>query len=226
MLHHIDVHVRELAAARKLFDALATTIRYRQRLAEEGFVGYEPLDGGRPRIGFLADAGEAGGSMRLAFGVESRERVDEAALIAGRSGARAIEGPKLHPEYGDDYYAVFFEDGDGNKYEVVVDAEVSQRPRVARLWRARVRPGMVRAYRRYISATGIADYRKTPGNCGAWVLSAQHEDNDDVITLSFWDSRAAILRFSGEPVDRAQYYPEDEKYLLDFPEHVEHFEID
>jgi len=33
-------------------------------------------------------------------------------------GARAIEGPGLHPEYGE-YYAVFFEDADGNRFEIV-----------------------------------------------------------------------------------------------------------
>ena len=33
----------------------------------------------------------------------------------------AIEGPGIHPEYGDDYYAVFFEDPDGNRYEICLD---------------------------------------------------------------------------------------------------------
>ncbi|HZY98755.1 MAG TPA: hypothetical protein VFE36_04210, partial [Candidatus Baltobacteraceae bacterium] len=80
--------------------------------------------------------------------------------------------------------------------------------------------------RRYIGATGIPDYRSTEGNLGAWILSAPRDHHDDVITLSFWDSRDAIARFAGEPVERAQYYPEDENYLLDFPKEVEHFTID
>ena len=118
MLHHVDVHVRRLDPVRTLFDALGETIGYRCRVRDDDFVGYETSSGGRPRIGFLLDE-QAGGSMRLAFSVDKRELVDRAGEIARANGAQEIEGPGLHPEYGDDYYAVFFEDPDGNKYEVV-----------------------------------------------------------------------------------------------------------
>jgi heme-degrading monooxygenase HmoA len=226
MLHHVDVHVRNLSPVRALFDALAEEIRYRCRVRDDDFVGYEPMNGGPPRVGFLLDRDGTAGTTRLAFSVETRDQVDRAAAIAREHGATRIEGPALNPEYGADYYAVFFEDADGNKYEIVADSSIAGDPRVARIWRGRVRPGQIRAYRRYIAATGIPDYRSTPGNCGAWILSARGDDHDDVLTLSFWESRDAIVRFAGEPVERAQYYPEDEKFLLDFPKEVEHFDID
>lgn len=225
MLHHVDIHVRELAPVKALFDAIAETIRYHRLHDEPDFLSYEPADGGRPRIGFLPGA-QSGGTMRLAFAVDSRERVDDAARLAVANGAGVMEGPSLNPEYGDDYYACFFDDPDGNKYEIVADPQAARIPRIARIWRSRVRPGMLRSYRRYIGNTGMNDYRKTPGNCGAWMLSATHEEHDDIITLSFWDSRPSVVRFAGEPIERAQYYPDDKKYLLDFPEKVEHFDID
>jgi catechol 2,3-dioxygenase-like lactoylglutathione lyase family enzyme/heme-degrading monooxygenase HmoA len=225
MLHHVDVHVSDLESSRRLFDALLPIVRYRFRHEEDGFAGYEPLEGGRPRIGFIHDP-DAGGSMRLAFSVNSRERVDEGARLAAANGARVIEGPSVHPEYGDDYYAVFFEDACGNRFEILEDAAAAHRPRVARIWRARVRQGHVRAYRRYIEDTGMRDYRNTPGNCGAWILSAQGVDHDEILTLSFWESRDAIAQFAGEAIERAQYYPEDKRYLLEFPENVEHYDID
>lgn len=225
MLHHVDVHVRRLDSVRALFDALGETIGYRCRVRDDDFVGYETSTAGRPRVGFLLDE-QAGGTMRLAFSVESRELVERAGEIVRTNGALAVDGPALHPEYGDDYYAVFFEDPDGNKYEVVADAAVAPAPRVARIWRGRVRPGKVRAYRRYIATTGIPDYRSTEGNLGAWILTRENDDYDDVLTLSFWESREAIVRFAGEPVERAQYYPDDEQYLLDLPKSVEHFTID
>ncbi len=225
MLHHVDVHVRRLDFVQTLFDALAETIGYRCRVRDDDFVGYETSVGGRPRIGFLLDE-QAGGTMRLAFSVESRGLVDRAGEIVRTNGALAVEGPALHPEYGDDYYAVFFEDADGNKYEIVVDTAVAPPARVARIWRGRVRPGKIRAYRQYIGATGIPHYRSTEGNLGAWILSKQNDDYDDVLTLSFWESREAIVRFAGDPVERARYYPEDEQYLLDLPKEVEHFTID
>lgn len=120
MLHHVDVHVRDVAAARALFDAIAPHVGYRRRDDEEAdFVGYETESGGRPRVGFILEPSDvAAGSMRLAFSVASRDEVDAAARAASQCGARAMEGPGLHPEYGD-YYAVFFEDADGNRFEVL-----------------------------------------------------------------------------------------------------------
>jgi catechol 2,3-dioxygenase-like lactoylglutathione lyase family enzyme/heme-degrading monooxygenase HmoA len=225
MLHHIDVHVRDLAAAKILFDALAPAIGYRMRMDEPDFVGYERADGGYPRVGFILDPEHRAGSMRLAFGVATQDDVDAAARIASANGAREMDGPMLNPEYGDDYYAAFFEDADGNKYEIAAEREAVRGPRVARMWRGRVRDGLLREYRKYIEATGIADYRKTPGNRGAYMLTAPRDGHGEVITLSFWDSRESIAAFAGEPIDRARYYPEDEAYLFDFPEHVAHYDL-
>ena len=118
MLHHIDVHVRNIGAARALFDALAPHIGYRKLSEEPDFVGYETADGGRPRIGLILDSEHHSGSMRVAFSVETRQQVDAAARAAQAHGATSIDGPGLHPEYGD-YYAVFFDDPDGNKFEIV-----------------------------------------------------------------------------------------------------------
>lgn len=119
MLHHVDVHVRDLAAAKQLFDAIAPHVGYRSLPDDEAdFAGYETADGGRPRIGLMLDREEAGGSMRLAFSIGSRASVDAAAGAARDAGAQRIEGPCVHEEYGD-YYAVFFEDREGNKFEIV-----------------------------------------------------------------------------------------------------------
>jgi len=126
VLHHIDIHVRNIDVAQTLIDALAEHIGYRRITSsdepeEPGFVGYETATGGRPRFGLIPDLASLPGSTRVAFAVETRGQVDAAARVARAHGARAIEGPGLHPEYGD-YYAVFFEDADGNKFEICADA--------------------------------------------------------------------------------------------------------
>jgi hypothetical protein len=120
-MHHIDVHVTDLAATRPLLEAVFPLVRYELRSEDDGFVSYW-RGGVRPSIGFIEDD-ESGGTTRLAFAVDSRERVDGAAQAASSNGARYVEGPGLHPEYGDDYYAVFFEDAHGNRYEIVYDEE-------------------------------------------------------------------------------------------------------
>ncbi len=127
MLHHIDIHVRNIDAAQTLLDALAEHIGYRRIVdsdqpEEPGFIGYETAGGGRPRFGLIPDPAALAGSTRVAFAVDTRAQVDAAARVAREYGARAIEGPGLHPEYGD-YYAVFFEDAGGNKFEIAADAQ-------------------------------------------------------------------------------------------------------
>jgi hypothetical protein len=71
----------------------------------------------------------------------------------------------------------------------------------------------------------LREYRATEGNRGACILTAQRSTHGEVIALSFWNSFGAIKGSSGEPIDRARYYPEDERYLLDFLPGVEHFDL-
>jgi hypothetical protein len=45
------------------------------------------------------------------------------------------------------------------------------------------------------------------------------------ILTSFWDSIDDIVRFAGEPVEAARYYPEDDEYLLEREPYVMHQEV-
>lgn len=122
MLHHIDIHAIDPTGPKRLLDAIADVIGYVPRTGDDAdFAGYVAANGRRPNLGIIADLDHRAGSMQIAFGVQSNAKVDEAGRRALEAGARAIEGPAFHPEYGDDYYAVFFEDDQGNKYEVCAD---------------------------------------------------------------------------------------------------------
>ncbi len=96
---------------------------------------------------------------------------------------------------------------------------------IARVWRGRVHSGMLDEYRNYIAKTGLADYKSTPGNHGAWMFTRELDGYGEVITLSLWDHEESIAAFAGEDISRARYYPEDERFLLDFPEHVDHYDV-
>lgn len=96
---------------------------------------------------------------------------------------------------------------------------------IARVWHGRVRPGLLEEYRRYVAQACLLDYRATSGNLGAYVFTKEGDDHGDVITLSFWESYESIARFAGNDIGRARYYPEDPRFLLDFPERVEHFDV-
>ena len=120
-MHHVDVHVRDLAATKRLFSALAPALGYELRSEDDEFISYWSVGKKRPAIGFLRDTEHGSGAMRIAFAVAGLRDVDELAAIARDNGATTIEGPGFHPEYGDDYYAVFFEDPEGNRWEICRD---------------------------------------------------------------------------------------------------------
>ena len=41
----------------------------------------------------------------------------------------------------------------------------------------------------------------------------------EFLLLSFWESEAAVREFAGDPLDRAVFYPEDDRYLLEKEPH-------
>ena len=96
---------------------------------------------------------------------------------------------------------------------------------VARIWRGWTSAADADAYVDYLRRTGIPGYRSTPGNAGAFILRRADGDRTEFITLSFWESTEAIATFAGEPIDRAVFYPEDDRYLVERETTVTHFEL-
>ena len=97
---------------------------------------------------------------------------------------------------------------------------------VARMWRGWTRPEDADAYLGYIESTGLAAYKETAGNRGAWILRRRIDaDRVEFVTLSFWDSFEAIRGFAGDDIERAVLYPEDERFLLAGDETVVHYDV-
>ena len=96
---------------------------------------------------------------------------------------------------------------------------------IARTWTGVVRHADADAYADYIRETGFAEYGRTTGNRGAWMLRRDDGDRTEFITLSLWDSVDAIKAFAGEDIEAAVLYPEDERYLIDSESRVMHYEV-
>lgn len=45
------------------------------------------------------------------------------------------------------------------------------------------------------------------------------------MTLSFWDSLEAVEQFAGHDINRAVYYPEDDRFLIERDVTVSHYEV-
>ncbi len=97
---------------------------------------------------------------------------------------------------------------------------------IARMWRGWVRTEDRDVYVDYVEQTGMSEYRRTPGNRGAHMLTRDLDDGrTEIVTLSFWDSREMIAGFAGDDISRAVFYPEDDRYLVGRETTVTHFEV-
>jgi heme-degrading monooxygenase HmoA len=95
---------------------------------------------------------------------------------------------------------------------------------IARVWRGRTARTQAAEYAAFLETTGRRDYRATPGNRGVWMLRRIDGETAEFLLISLWDSLDAIARFAGEDVERAFYYPEDDRFLLEKEPFVTHYE--
>ncbi|WP_380872845.1 antibiotic biosynthesis monooxygenase [Sphingomonas sp. DBB INV C78] len=94
---------------------------------------------------------------------------------------------------------------------------------ILRRWAGRIRTADAATYLAYVSRTGAMDYASTPGNIGFQIATRDLGDGTtELTTLSWWRSMDSIRLFAGEDVERARYYPEDDRFLIERPEFVEH----
>jgi heme-degrading monooxygenase HmoA len=96
---------------------------------------------------------------------------------------------------------------------------------IMRTWRGAVRREDADRYLDHQAKTGIREYRETPGNLGAMVLSRPSATLVEVTTVSFWVSMDAIKAFAGEDPERAKFYPGDDEFLVEQDHHANHFEV-
>jgi len=96
---------------------------------------------------------------------------------------------------------------------------------IARIWRGATAPEDAAEYVDYLERTGLKEYRGTPGNLGAHVLWRIEHDRAEFLTLSFWESRDAMKGFPGEDIERAVFYPEDDRFLIERELTVSHYDV-
>lgn len=97
---------------------------------------------------------------------------------------------------------------------------------ILRRWSGRIRSADEAEYVDYIRRTGADEYAATEGNLGYQIVVRRGADGtSEVATLSWWRDVEAIKRFAGEAYELAHYYPEDDRYLVERPETVDHYDV-
>ena len=97
---------------------------------------------------------------------------------------------------------------------------------IARIWRGAVRRADGDAYADYMRGTGVAAYAATPGNRGVWMLRRTVDDREEFVMFTLWESLDAVKAFAGEDHERAVFYPEDDRFLVEADPTSSHFEVD
>jgi len=96
---------------------------------------------------------------------------------------------------------------------------------IARIWHGKTRVENFDAYTEFLKRVAIPDYQETKGFNGLTFLR-KIQDNEGHFTLvTFWESLEAIKNFAGQDIEKAKYYQEDEGFLLEFEEKVNHYEV-
>ena len=139
---HIFVSVSDMETSERFYDRVMAILGFRKG---EGNIGGDPhlfyhnrqmVYSLRPaRHGAGGHDPYAPGLHHLCFRVVDEAAVDRAAEKLSEAGIDATE-PRYYPEYAPDYYATFFEDPDGIRFEVMNFREM--RRKVMYDWEARV----------------------------------------------------------------------------------------
>ena len=126
-LYHVQLNVRDAATSLPFYRALLGFLEFRPVYDEGGVAGFSDGRTDLWVMGTLPPHAAAGfhrkrpGLNHLAFRVPTRADVDRfrREFLAPHGLAPLYDTPREFPEYAPGYYAVFFEDPDRVKLEVV-----------------------------------------------------------------------------------------------------------
>jgi heme-degrading monooxygenase HmoA len=95
---------------------------------------------------------------------------------------------------------------------------------ITRIWHGITKAEHADEYLEYVIKTGVEDYKNTKGNIGVEILRRIEGEKCHFWTVTKWDNFESIKKFAGEDYEKARYYKEDKKYLLEFERNVIHCE--
>jgi catechol 2,3-dioxygenase-like lactoylglutathione lyase family enzyme len=117
---HIDLRVKDRASAQKFYEKILPALGFTLEKSDEEWGTFYAETDGVPTefFAFDEDKNHRPNETRIAFWADTRDEVNQIAEVVRQAGGRNLEGPQIWTEYTAGYYALFFEDPDGNKLEV------------------------------------------------------------------------------------------------------------
>jgi heme-degrading monooxygenase HmoA len=96
-------------------------------------------------------------------------------------------------------------------------------PKVARIWRGRVKRERADEYAKYLYDVGIRPLEEKA--LGVEQLREDREDESEFVTISYWESIEAMSRFAGKDPRKIHHLPRDAEFLIEVPTSVQVLQI-
>jgi heme-degrading monooxygenase HmoA len=96
---------------------------------------------------------------------------------------------------------------------------------IARTWRGWTSAADAESYVEYLNETGVPGLASTEGNRGLYIFRRTEDARAEFVVLSLWESLDAIRGFAGEEIEKAVFYPEDDRFLVEREWHCVHYDV-
>lgn len=116
LLDHVDFRVRDVKRVTRFYDALMPALGFTKVSKGGSTRTYYNEERAAPFFGLVQARKSETSPTRVAFGARTRAEVKRLARVVRSAGGREISGPEEC--YTQPYYAVFFEDPEGNRLEI------------------------------------------------------------------------------------------------------------
>lgn len=142
IIDHIQITVRDMDVAVPFYDRFLPLLGFSPQSKSSAVIeshDFHVVEYSHPRLSFAITSPRSafrsehvhrrrpGSLHHLAFQAPSRAEVDSLHLALKEIGAVIVAPPREYPEYTPPgYYALFFKDLEGNKYEIVTHSKVRQ----------------------------------------------------------------------------------------------------
>jgi hypothetical protein len=97
------------------------------------------------------------------------------------------------------------------------------RPAIARIWRGRTTSAKADEYARYLYEHGIKPLEEKA--LGVQMLREDRAGESEFVTISYWESVAAMSRFAGDDPRRIHHLERDAEFLIELPSGVQVLDI-
>jgi hypothetical protein len=96
-------------------------------------------------------------------------------------------------------------------------------PAIARIWRGRTTAARADEYAGYLYEHGIKPLIEKA--LAAQMFREDRADESEFVTISYWESVAAMSRFAGDDPRRIHHLARDAEFLIELPQGVQVLEI-